>query len=86
MASLRRLAAQRGYAGEPWMHMRAGADAHAAPAGEPWQVPLTNIMADGLVRTLTKHAVEHAISLVDVMVPGLPLLFVNDAWERLTGY
>ena len=38
------------------------------------------------VRTLTKHAVEHAISLVDVMVPGLPLVFVNDAWERLTGY
>ena len=28
----------------------------------------------------------HAISVVDVQVAGLPLVFVNEAWEQLTGY
>ena len=35
---------------------------------------------------VTTEHVPLAISLVDMQVAGLPLLYVNAAWERLTGY
>ena len=50
------------------------------------KLPLTNVRADGLIGTLRKHSIEHAVSVVDVMVAGLPLVYVNSAWEELTGY
>ena len=28
----------------------------------------------------------HALTVVDMGVPGLPMVFVNAAWEKLTGY
>ena len=49
-------------------------------------VPLTNVKVDGLIKTLEKHEIAQSVSVVDLNVPGLPLMYVNDAWEALTGY
>ena len=50
------------------------------------RLPLTDVKGIGLVGTMAAYPVEQAVSLVDVMVPGLPLVYVNEAWEELTGY
>ena len=49
-------------------------------------VPLTNIKKEGLVGTLDQIQIRQAVSVVDVTVPGLPLVYVNEAWEGLTGF
>ena len=56
------------------------------PAAQLANIPLTTTKNDGLISTLDELSVNEAISLVDVTMPGLPLIFVNEAWERLTGY
>ena len=38
------------------------------------------------IRRLRGELLHIALALVDVGVPGLPLAYVNAAWERLTGY
>ena len=41
-------------------------------------VPLTNISRYGLLGTLDRLSIRQAVSVVDVTVPGLPLVFVNE--------
>ena len=47
------------------------------------------VPACGTWAEMFEAAVERlpvAVSLVDVSAPGLPLVYVNRAWEELTGY
>ena len=67
---------------------RLVADEAAAPGSVPAALRVAPPSGDGWLPLLRAGLEElpQAVALVDMTRPGLPLAYVNAAWERLTGY